>query len=72
MKVILTFKTDMTSFTGGLSSPFKVGLTVLDNTSLLRTKPLVKQEKLKTYLNNKKKSVFFEMFMTYLFFGRRR
>lgn len=72
MKVILTFKTDMTSFTGGLSSHFKVGLTVLDNTSLLRTKPLVKQEKLKTYLNNKKKSVFFEMFMTYLFFGRRR
>lgn len=44
LQLILTFKTDMTSFTGGLSSPFKAGLTVLDKTSLLRTKPLVKQE----------------------------
>ena len=41
----------MTSFTGGLSSPFKAGLTVLDSTALLKTKPLAKQEKWKkTYL----------------------
>lgn len=63
----------MTSFTGGLSSPFNAGLTVLDSTALLTTKPLAKQEKWKkTYLNTKTKSVYFETFITHLFFGRRK
>lgn len=61
----------MTSFTGGLSSPFKAGLTVLDSTALLRTKPLVKQEKTKkTYLSNKN-CAFFETFTARLFIHKR-
>lgn len=39
----LTFKTDMTTFTGGTSSSVTAGLAVLDRTALFKTKPLGKQ-----------------------------
>lgn len=46
----LTFKTDMTTFTGGTSSSVTAGLAVLDKTALFKTKPLEKQARTKNGL----------------------